>query len=99
MPSSNAFNLVADISKTNPYVNEPITVVYKLYFSYNIGITNWRELNKPKYKDFYDNRENTLGMNKTQLKAGKGIRIKRTRKGRKCRKGRKSKIRYTNRRK
>ena len=26
--------LVADISKTNPYVNEPITVVYKLYFSY-----------------------------------------------------------------
>ena len=36
--------LVADISKTNPYINEPITVVYKLYFSYNIGISNWREL-------------------------------------------------------
>ena len=45
--------LVADISNTNPYVNEPITVVYKLYFSYNIGITNWRELNKPKYNDFW----------------------------------------------
>ena len=45
--------LVADISKANPYVNEPITVVYKLYFSYNIGITNWRELNKPKYNDFW----------------------------------------------
>jgi len=45
--------LVADISKTNPYINEPITVVYKLYFSYNIGITNWRELNKPKYNDFW----------------------------------------------
>lgn len=45
--------LVADISKTNPFVNEPITVVYKLYFSYNIGITNWRELNKPKYNDFW----------------------------------------------
>ena len=45
--------LVADISKINPYVNEPITVVYKLYFSYNIGITNWRELNKPKYNDFW----------------------------------------------
>jgi hypothetical protein len=45
--------LVADISKTNPYVNEPITVVYKLYFSYNIGITNWRELEKPKYNDFW----------------------------------------------
>ena len=45
--------LVADISKTNPYINEPITVVYKLFFSYNIGITNWRELNKPKYNDFW----------------------------------------------
>ena len=45
--------LVADISKSNPYLNEPITVVYKLYFSYNIGITNWRELNKPKYNDFW----------------------------------------------
>ena len=45
--------LVADISKTNPYLNEPITVVYKLYFSYNIGISNWRELNKPKYNDFW----------------------------------------------
>ncbi len=45
--------LVADISKANPYLNEPITVVYKLYFSYNIGITNWRELSKPKYNDFW----------------------------------------------
>ena len=45
--------LIADISKTNPYVNEPITVVYKLYFSNNIGISNFRELNKPKYNDFW----------------------------------------------
>jgi hypothetical protein len=45
--------LVADISKTNPYINEPITVVYKLYFSYYVGITNWRELNKPKFNDFW----------------------------------------------
>ena len=45
--------LVADVSKVSPYVNEPITVVYKIYFSYNIGITNWRELGKPKYNDFW----------------------------------------------
>lgn len=51
--ADNNIYLVADISKTNPYINEPITVVYKLYFSYNIGITNWRELNKPKYNDFW----------------------------------------------
>lgn len=51
--AGDALHLVADVSKTNPYINEPITVVYKLYFSYNIGITNWRELDKPKYVDFW----------------------------------------------
>src|SRR5690606_13824454 len=46
-------HLVAEVSKGNPYLNEPITVVYKLYLSYNIGVSNWRELNKPKYNDFW----------------------------------------------
>lgn len=46
-------NLVAEISKTNPYINEPITVVYKLYFN-NIGVTGFKELAKPKYKDFWN---------------------------------------------
>jgi hypothetical protein len=45
--------LVADISKSNPYLNEPITVIYKLYFSDNILITGFKELNKPKYNDFW----------------------------------------------
>src|SRR5688572_24762290 len=48
-----AIHLVAEVSKTSPYINEPITVVYKLYFSEKIGITNWRELEKPKYIDFW----------------------------------------------
>lgn len=48
-----ALHLVAEISKGSPYINEPITVVYKLFFSYNIGISNWRELDKPKYNDFW----------------------------------------------
>jgi hypothetical protein len=46
--------LVADISNTNPYINQPITVVYKLYFSYNIGLDGgFKELSKPKYNDFW----------------------------------------------
>lgn len=45
--------LVADISNTNPYINQPITVVYKLYFN-NIGITGFKELAKPKYNDFWN---------------------------------------------
>lgn len=48
-----AVHLVAEVSKGNPYLNEPITVVYKLYLSYNIGVSNWRELNKPRYNDFW----------------------------------------------
>ncbi len=51
--ANDAIHLIAEVSKANPYLNEPITVVYKLYFSYNIGITNQRELNKPKYNDFW----------------------------------------------
>jgi hypothetical protein len=50
--ADNNIYLVADISKTNPYVNEPITIVYKLYFT-NVGISNFRELNKPKFNDFW----------------------------------------------
>nr|WP_294784389.1 BatD family protein [uncultured Flavobacterium sp.] len=45
--------LVAEVSKTNPYLNEPITVVYKLYFN-NIGVTGFKELAKPKYNDFWN---------------------------------------------
>ncbi|GIZ07809.1 BatD family protein [Flavobacterium sp. UMI-01] len=51
--ADNNIYLVADISNGSPYINEPITVVYKLYFSYNVGITNWRELNKPTYNNFW----------------------------------------------
>ncbi|OOG73415.1 BatD family protein [Flavobacterium sp. A45] len=45
--------LVADISNTNPYINQPITIVYKLYFN-NIGIRGFEELSKPKYNDFWN---------------------------------------------
>jgi hypothetical protein len=51
--NNSEIHLVAEISKTNPFLNEPITVIYKLYCGYNIGITNWRELDKPKYNDFW----------------------------------------------
>ena len=48
-----ALTLVAEVSKTNPYLNEPITVVYKLYFDYSVAIREYRELEKPKYNDFW----------------------------------------------
>lgn len=45
--------LVAEVSKTSPYLNEPLSVVYKLYFSSTIGITNYRPLDNPKYNNFW----------------------------------------------
>ncbi|MGC1632825.1 MAG: BatD family protein [Gelidibacter sp.] len=46
-------HLVAEISKGNPYLNEALTIVYKLYVYKDIGVTNFRELNIPKYNDFW----------------------------------------------
>jgi hypothetical protein len=53
-------HLVADISKGNPYLNEPIRVVYKLYVKDNTGVSKTRVLENPKYADFWSlNIDNT----------------------------------------
>ena len=46
-------HLVAEVSKTNPYLNEPVSIVYKLYVSQDTGVNNWRELDAPRYADFW----------------------------------------------
>lgn len=66
--ADDVLHLVAEVSKVNPYINEPITVVYKLYFSYNVGITNWRELDKPKYNDFWSQ---NIDIKQLQVEEGK----------------------------
>jgi len=52
--ASENVHLVAEISNANPYLNEAITVVYKMYVSRDVSITsNWREIDTPKYADFW----------------------------------------------
>ena len=46
--------LRALISNTSPYVNEPITIVYKLYYKAPIRVSNAQETETPKYKDFWN---------------------------------------------
>tara|TARA_R110001583_G_scaffold50577_9_gene158005 strand:- start:7756 stop:9477 length:1722 start_codon:yes stop_codon:yes gene_type:complete len=46
-------HLVAEISKTNPYLNEAITVIYKLYVSPNISVSNYQPLDNPTYNNFW----------------------------------------------
>ncbi|MEZ4969287.1 MAG: BatD family protein [Flavobacteriaceae bacterium] len=48
-----SLHLVAEISKTGPYLNEAVTVVYKLYASPSIDVTNFRALDNPKYNNFW----------------------------------------------
>lgn len=57
-----AIHLVAEVSNTNPYVNEPITVVYKLYVSYDVSVSQWRELDKPKYNNFWSQNIDVQGL-------------------------------------
>ena len=45
--------LVADVSKQNPFVNEPVTVVYKVYFDPRYGVNNVRETANPAYNGFW----------------------------------------------
>ena len=52
--ASENVHLVAEISKLTPYLNEAITVTYKLYVSHDVSITSqWREIDTPKYTDFW----------------------------------------------
>lgn len=45
--------LRALVSKGSPYLNEPITVIYKLYYKAPINISDARENETPNYKDFW----------------------------------------------
>ena len=46
-------HLVAEVSKSNPYLNEAISVVYKLYVGPQINVSNFRPVDNPKYNNFW----------------------------------------------
>lgn len=48
-----SLHLVAEVSKSSPYLNEAVTVIYKLYIDPNISVTNFRPLDSPKYNNFW----------------------------------------------
>lgn len=64
---SENIHLVTEISKTNPYLNEAIAVVYKLYASPNVRLSNLRELDNPRYSDFWSQ---TIGIKELKLEKG-----------------------------
>ena len=60
--ASENIHLVAEVSNSNPYLNESITVVYKLYVSPNTGVSNWREIDNPRYNDFWSQNIDIKGL-------------------------------------
>ena len=54
-------HVVAEISNANPYVNEPISVVYKLYVSNNASVGGTRLLDVPQFNDFWSQNIETEG--------------------------------------
>ncbi|MEP2936403.1 MAG: BatD family protein [Gilvibacter sp.] len=76
-------HLVADVSKSNPYLNEAITIVYKLYVSKDVSVTRqWREIDNPKYADFWsqtiENRQQKVYEGKYKGKDYRYVILKRT---------------------
>ena len=62
--ASDKIHLVAEISNSSPYLNEAITVVYKLYVSPDIGVSsNWREKETPRFNDFWSQNIEIKGLN------------------------------------
>ena len=52
--ANESLHLVAEVSNQNPYLNEMVTVVYKLYVGPDISVTNFRALDNPTYNNFWN---------------------------------------------
>ncbi len=65
--ASEHIHLVAEISNSNPFLNEGITVVYKLYVSQQISVSNWRPIDNPIYADFWSQ---NIDINRLEPKQG-----------------------------
>ena len=48
-----SFFLLAEVSKPNPYLNEAVTVIYKLYVGNQIALNSLEWLTTPKYPNFW----------------------------------------------
>ena len=56
-------HLVAELSDNNPFLNEAVSVIYKLYVAPDTGVDNWRELEAPRYANFWSNNIDIKSLN------------------------------------
>ncbi|MGB0895999.1 MAG: BatD family protein [Flavobacteriaceae bacterium] len=51
--ASESIHLVAELSNSTPYLNEAVSVKYKLYVSPQVNVSNFDFVDNPKYADFW----------------------------------------------
>ncbi len=61
-------HLVAEISNSSPYLNETITIIYKLYVGPTVNVSNFNPIDNPKFADFW-----SQNIDIKQLKIEQGI--------------------------
>ena len=65
--AGDGIHLIAEVSKYQPYLNEGIYVVYKLFLSPTVNIRNWRPLDDPKFEGFWSQ---NINIDQLELKQG-----------------------------
>ena len=65
--AGSGIHLVAEVSRSKPYLNEGIYVVYKLFLSPTVNIRNWRPLDDPKFEGFWSQ---NINIDQLELKEG-----------------------------
>ncbi len=68
--AKNKVHVVGVTSNNNPYLNEAVTVEYRLYVAPRTGVSNWREITTPTYDGFWNQviNKNDRNVYKTQFK-------------------------------
>ena len=51
--ASENLHLVAELSKSSVYINQPVSVIYKLYFGGKVRPSDVNPIDMPEYKDFW----------------------------------------------
>lgn len=60
-------HLVAEISNPNPYLNEAVSILYKLYVSPKISVSDYRPIDNPKYNNFWSQ---DININRRKVEQG-----------------------------
>ena len=59
--------LVAELSNANPYLNEAVSIVYKLYVSNDVYLSGLNVIDQPKYNNFWNQ---IIPINKLEIESG-----------------------------